>query len=184
MRNSWKAGPGHGWAQDDSTLHTNLMAERTPDTPNFTKPLPDLARRASLAAQTTQLMLPPKTFNNPLGTVYSPTSTTDGTFENLRGQEEERALVKRGFIPSLPDELPVNIGDMIFVVTSYDDGWCLCRNGQGDQGMVPLECLNRSEAPKHGLGSQEVSRLDTRDDQRMSRRASSLYIGVASHNGY
>lgn len=54
------------------------------------------------------------------------------------------AVVRVAFIPSLPDELSIQAGEKVRVLAEYDDGWCMCANRHGDQGMVPLECL---EAP-------------------------------------
>ncbi|KJA13692.1 hypothetical protein HYPSUDRAFT_95414, partial [Hypholoma sublateritium FD-334 SS-4] len=45
------------------------------------------------------------------------------------------------FITTLPDELAITIGESIRVLAEYDDGWALCMNTSGEQGMVPLECL-------------------------------------------
>lgn len=56
------------------------------------------------------------------------------------------AVVNRGFIPTLPDELSVTAGDRIRVLAQYDDGWALCVNGRGEQGMVPQECLDQPVA--------------------------------------
>ncbi|KAG7448281.1 uncharacterized protein BT62DRAFT_877298, partial [Guyanagaster necrorhizus] len=47
------------------------------------------------------------------------------------------------FIPSLPDELPITNGETIQIIQEFDDGWALCVNGREEQGMVPLECLER-----------------------------------------
>jgi len=75
------------------------------------------------------------------------------------------ANVKCTFIPTLPDELSISTGEVVRVLAEFDDGWGLCVNGRGEQGMVPLECLDR------GFASQEQQ--DGRD-LRNSRRASSL----------
>ena len=71
------------------------------------------------------------------------------------------AFVNRAFVPSLPDELSVTGGERIRVLTLYDDGWALCTNGRGEQGMVPQECLDQRVAPDMG-------------DWRNARRSSSL----------
>jgi hypothetical protein len=72
------------------------------------------------------------------------------------------------YITNLPDELPIKIGDTIRVVAEYDDGWGLCTNSAGEQGMVPLECLQMGATPKRPAGSEY--------DTRRSRRASSLML--------
>ncbi|KZT34714.1 hypothetical protein SISSUDRAFT_957344, partial [Sistotremastrum suecicum HHB10207 ss-3] len=59
----------------------------------------------------------------------------------LSAASREMATVRRGFIPTLPDELPIANGEIVELLSSYDDGWCLCVNGRGEQGVVPRECL-------------------------------------------
>ncbi|KIY42939.1 hypothetical protein FISHEDRAFT_25822, partial [Fistulina hepatica ATCC 64428] len=46
------------------------------------------------------------------------------------------------YVPTLPDELRVTVGDRLHARTAFDDGWCLCVNAQGERGMVPMECLD------------------------------------------
>ncbi|KAJ7154212.1 hypothetical protein C8R46DRAFT_447110 [Mycena filopes] len=72
------------------------------------------------------------------------------------------ATVRYEFIPSLPDELSITTGEVVRMVAEYDDGWALCANARGEQGMVPLECLDRGSA---GLQVEQ---------RRNSRRTSSL----------
>ncbi|KAJ7085320.1 hypothetical protein C8R44DRAFT_591360, partial [Mycena epipterygia] len=45
------------------------------------------------------------------------------------------------FMPSLPDELQVSSGELLTVLQEYTDGWLLCQNDKGQQGMVPVRCL-------------------------------------------
>ncbi|KAJ7706886.1 hypothetical protein B0H17DRAFT_571871 [Mycena rosella] len=78
------------------------------------------------------------------------------------------ALVRYEFIPTLPDELSITTGELVRLLAEYDDGWALCANGRGDQGMVPLECLDRSTSAGQQL--QVVEQQDFRN----SRRTSSL----------
>jgi hypothetical protein len=52
------------------------------------------------------------------------------------------ATVRYEFIPSLPDELSIVTGEVLRMMAEYDDGWALCKNERGEQGMVPLECLD------------------------------------------
>ncbi|KAJ7171926.1 hypothetical protein C8R46DRAFT_134541 [Mycena filopes] len=73
------------------------------------------------------------------------------------------ATVRYEFIPSLPDELSITTGEVVRMVAEYDDGWALCANARGEQGMVPLECLDR--------GTQSGLQVEQR---RNSRRTSSL----------
>ncbi|KAJ6495919.1 hypothetical protein DFH09DRAFT_832983, partial [Mycena vulgaris] len=45
------------------------------------------------------------------------------------------------YMPSLPDELEISIGELLTVLQEYNDGWLLCKNDKGEQGMVPIKCL-------------------------------------------
>ncbi|KIY71070.1 hypothetical protein CYLTODRAFT_391061 [Cylindrobasidium torrendii FP15055 ss-10] len=58
----------------------------------------------------------------------------------------ENATVRSTFVPSLPDELSIVTGENVKIIQEFDDGWALCKNSAGEQGMVPLECLDRAYA--------------------------------------
>ncbi|KAH8117114.1 hypothetical protein DFH11DRAFT_1470096, partial [Phellopilus nigrolimitatus] len=83
----------------------------------------------------------------------------------------ETAVVRVVYIPTLPDELSITTGEIVQVVNAYDDGWALCANARGEQGVVPVECLDRSAAQAAplsvGYGQQE-SGSDWRNMKRMS----------------
>jgi len=98
--------------------------------------------------------MPASSYNNPIAAP-------------VPGGAGSTATVRYEFIPSLPDELSITTGEVVSVISEYDDGWTLCKNGRGDQGMVPLECLDRGSAPAQ----------DTQQDYRNSRRTSSLQPG-------
>jgi hypothetical protein len=84
------------------------------------------------------------------------------------------AMVMCTFITSLPDELSIKVGETIHVLMEYDDGWALCMNANGQQGMVPMECLNGGRTAATPTTS-EVNLLSPRlPDARGIRRASSL----------
>ncbi|KAJ7355867.1 hypothetical protein DFH08DRAFT_510215 [Mycena albidolilacea] len=83
------------------------------------------------------------------------------------------ATVRYEFIPSLPDELSITTGETVALVAEYDDGWALCKNARGEQGMVPLECLDRGAAP----APQQMLQAEPQNDYRNSRRTSSLRMG-------
>ncbi|KAF7300440.1 SH3 domain-containing protein [Mycena chlorophos] len=72
------------------------------------------------------------------------------------------ALVRYEFIPSLPDELSIVTGETVRIVAEYDDGWALCANAKNDQGMVPLECLDRSGSGGVPRNSRRGSSLGAR----------------------
>jgi len=76
--------------------------------------------------------------------------------------------VIRAFIPTLDDELSISPGEYVRMLNSYDDGWALCENSAGEKGMVPLECLDLT-------GDGKALDQDD-DDQRFSKRASSLFV--------
>lgn len=89
---------------------------------------------------------------------------------------QAQATVKFTFIPSLPDELSIGNGERLGIVQEYDDGWALCVNSRGAQGMVPVECLERSS----GGGARNSSGAGLGADLLgvNSRRASSLNAGT------
>jgi len=64
--------------------------------------------------------------------IYSPTS-------GLRCPT--KATVVNTFVRELSDELPVALGYRLDILSEYDDGWALCINEKGEQGVVPIECL-------------------------------------------
>jgi len=83
------------------------------------------------------------------------------------------AMVKFTFIPSLPDELSISNGEVVEVLQEFDDGWALCRNGRGLEGMVPMECL--SESGQAGMANDGGL---SPGGFRNSRRESSLNIAL------
>jgi len=85
----------------------------------------------------------------------------------------ETVKVASTFIPTLPDELAIGVGDTLRILARYDDSWALCLNQRGEKGMVPLECFNRGEALGSG-GAQDTWR---------SSRISSLAT-VQPYDGY
>jgi len=102
---------------------------------------------------------PPISYNNPV----SPRSAAAPV------PSQEGARVKFTFIPSLPDELSISNGEVVAILQEFDDGWALCRNGRGQEGMVPLECLALGAELPNG-GNNGLARGDLRN----SRRDSSL----------
>ena len=94
--------------------------------------------------------------------VYLPTSANLSPFG---------AAVVCTFITSLPDELSIKVGETIRVLAEYDDGWALCMNTSGQQGMVPMECLNRGGGAAPSAMDLSAPRLP---DARGVRRTSSL----------
>jgi len=79
------------------------------------------------------------------------------------------ATVQFSFVPDLSDELEIVNGETLTMIQEFDDGWALCANRGGTQGMVPLECLDRkTTAVQYGMA------MGSAVDARNSNRASSL----------
>ncbi|EGO21187.1 hypothetical protein SERLADRAFT_398647 [Serpula lacrymans var. lacrymans S7.9] len=79
--------------------------------------------------------------------------------------------VKYSFIPSLPDELSISTGERVTVSGRYDDGWALCINGRGEQGMVPQECLEDTDKAQGPIDPPQYQDVG---DWRNAKRKSSL----------
>lgn len=86
----------------------------------------------------------------------------------------ETAIVRVLYIPTLPDELSVTTGEVIQIVKAYDDGWALCANARGEQGVVPLECLDRSSQGQGDRLSVGYGQQGNGNDWRNMKRISSL----------
>ncbi|KAG9013963.1 hypothetical protein FRB94_004343 [Tulasnella sp. JGI-2019a] len=124
-------------------------------------------------------------------TVVNRGSLTNSTTSSLTATPTPSAVgtlvtVVRTFVPSLPDELPIQTGEQVRVVNRYDDGWAhveRMRSGAGaESGVVPQECL-QSVAPSQqkgllpmmlgahpGMGLSQVAV----ENWRLSKRGSSL----------
>ncbi|KAF5330874.1 hypothetical protein D9619_005284 [Psilocybe cf. subviscida] len=126
----------------------------------------------STVAPPPRISVPSTSYNNSNADASTIGSTSSGRSQSTGGAVAAPATgtgigtVICTYITSLPDELPIRIGEIIRVVAEYDDGWGLCTNTAGEQGMVPLECLQMGPTPKRPTGSEF--------DSRRSRRASSL----------
>lgn len=84
------------------------------------------------------------------------------------------AAVQYTFIPSLPDELSISVGEVVRIIHEYDDGWSLCSNVQGEQGVIPNECLKRKASPDAPSQTSQNYLGEGTGVWRMSKRASSL----------
>ncbi|KAF7349005.1 Kinase-like protein [Mycena venus] len=49
--------------------------------------------------------------------------------------------VRYKYTPKLPDELFITTGEVMRMLSEYTDGWALCEDVHGKQGLVPVECL-------------------------------------------
>lgn len=86
----------------------------------------------------------------------------------------ETAVVSVVFIPTLPDELSISAGEIVTVVKAFDDGWALCQNAAGEQGVVPVECLDRKASPAQADAISIGTVHDNGSDWRNMKRISSL----------
>ena len=108
---------------------------------------------AVLQYSTTPVTSSPSVFTSP---VYSP---------GLMLLSPYSTSVVCTFIPSLPDELTISIGETLRVLAGYEDGWSLCMNFGGKQGMVPNDCLEKSFSSMGLLppdGGHRISRSSAR----------------------
>lgn len=162
-------------------LMTEKMAE-TPRTETFDSPrlpppagIPESFRPSSVgsAAFSAPVVIP----QSPSIAAMNAIVTSAPAPQSPAGARREAAMVTRTFVPTLADELPVTIGETIFIIEAFDDGWASCTSSAGQCGVVPLECL-RSLARKPSNNQQQSS------DWRTSQRASSLYGGVRSSGTY
>jgi hypothetical protein len=126
-------------------------------------PVLNISRKPPLPYSPVSPTPPPQSYNNPphVAVPYvHPTTSASVPTPNVP------MLVRVTFVPQLPDELAITPGETLYIHTEFDDGWALCVNVRGKQGMVPLECLEG--------GDGELSVPSHVGDWRTSRRASSL----------
>ncbi|KAH8827505.1 hypothetical protein DL96DRAFT_1251848 [Flagelloscypha sp. PMI_526] len=127
--------------------------------------VPGGATEAAAFAYSTNSYMPQPDLAPPPSSYLNNAPPTSG-FSPVVMKDGQSASVLCTFIPTLPDELNINTGDVVRVLAEYDDGWALCMNANNEQGMVPLECLDRSGAvPMPGGGSGQ---RDPREYKRVS----------------
>ncbi|KAI0034624.1 hypothetical protein K488DRAFT_39334, partial [Vararia minispora EC-137] len=86
--------------------------------------------------------------NVPSPSIIPASSITAGT----------HAMVQRPFMPTLPDELMVILGESVLVLQAFDDGWVQVRNGRKTVGLIPLDCFReKDEDVPAFLASKRVS---------------------------
>ena len=140
-----------------TSADTNTLTVQTSVTPSTSLPL------SSSASTNTDRSVD----SSPI----SPKVLTHSLNSDLR--TPNKVTVMYTFVPHLPDELPVKIGDQLRVIREFDDGWALCVTiAHGKQGMVPVECLAVTGALERIREEVEPPDLD---DARFKRnRGSSL----------
>jgi len=137
----------------------------------------------SVQTPSPQITVPPISYNNDAVFQYSTTTTTTTPSPSISNSpvylpglmtlSPYSTTVMCSFIPSLPDELTVSIGESLRVLAGYEDGWSLCMNFLGKQGMVPNECLEKSFSSMGLLPSNGDYRIS-----KSSARVSSLAQAV------
>ncbi|KAF8896837.1 hypothetical protein CPB85DRAFT_1458651 [Mucidula mucida] len=80
---------------------------------------------------------------------------------SLTVPSQSTAFVMSTFIPSLPDELSISMGETVQILQEFDDGWAMCANGGGERGMVPLECLNKAGGSTSGKRESSLHGVST-----------------------
>ena len=129
-------------------------------------PVRNIARKPPLTYSPEPPTPPLQSYNNPPHVAVPYVPPASPSIQGSAPVQDVPMLVRVTFVPQLPDELAITPGETVYIRTEYDDGWALCVNTRGKQGMVPLECLEgdggQLTAPSH-VGSW-----------RTSRRASSL----------
>ncbi|CAG7849652.1 SubName: Full=Uncharacterized protein {ECO:0000313/EMBL:CCA71323.1} [Serendipita indica DSM 11827] len=81
------------------------------------------------------------------------------------------SVVKRTFIPSLPDELSIANGEQVRVLSLYDDGWALCEKvATGEKGVVPQECLESAQSAVSNTPAQQLA--GSEESARLNRNSS------------
>lgn len=74
------------------------------------------------------------------------------------------------FVPTLSDELDIEVGDQVELIVEYDDGWCQGINASkgGNKGVFPRHCIDQvNHAPVHTGNVPDIER---------TKRVSSMYI--------
>ncbi|KAF9532887.1 hypothetical protein CPB83DRAFT_846548 [Crepidotus variabilis] len=127
---------------------------------------------------------PASTYNNESTYTSPSTPYSAGVYSpSTNGRSPYSATVNFTFLPTRDDELSIRFGDTLRVLAEYDDGWALCSKPNGEQGMVPLECLSDSTGASGGLlgvsaspgeGNSSLTVPSLMGERRGSMRASSL----------
>jgi hypothetical protein len=70
--------------------------------------------------------------------------------------------IRRPFLPTLQDELPVMPGDAVRIMKPFDDGWAFVERleggSKGSKGLIPIDCLRETgQALPAFLAARRVS---------------------------
>ncbi|KAH9484436.1 hypothetical protein JR316_0003918 [Psilocybe cubensis] len=146
-----------------------------------TRQVPSRTSGLSISIPAASVSVPPTSYNSDSNSsisanIVSATSTLPPTLAVYSPGAKSApspfsAVVSSSFITRLPDELSIAVGERLRVLAEYDDGWSLCMNSTGEQGMVPNECLNRGG----GLSQRPtMAQAATQSAERRSSRVSSV----------
>ncbi|KAF8197510.1 hypothetical protein BJ912DRAFT_953627 [Pholiota molesta] len=165
------------WTRRSGTFNPASLGFRTSNEPKI-EPFQSFRQGENENHPIPNVTPPPMAMNSPT-TPYtnSPTSSftrypstaggAPSTTQSPLNMSPFLATVVCTFVITLPDELSITIGEKMRVLAEYDDGWALCMKTNGEQGMVPLECLDQSRTSTNNTLGLPV-------DSRGSRRFSSL----------
>ncbi|CAA7270927.1 unnamed protein product [Cyclocybe aegerita] len=135
---------------------TAVTSEQAPESGQFLtvkndEPAPVLSPARSESFAPKDLVAPPAPVHSPpwsakLSPPNSALSDSSlGTPTTPNGTRAPRLMnVVAPFVPTLPDELRVKVGDTVRVLQTYRDGWCFVQFvGKADapKGVVPIVCL-------------------------------------------
>jgi len=138
--------------------------------PDF-EPMPVIspARSASFAPKDLDLpSSPPHTppANSTSGSAGGQNSSSQVERDEDAGVAPSRLMtVVARYTPNLPDELHVNLGDVVRVITEYKDGWCFAQLlGAIDapKGVVPLVCLQAAFTVTHKASNKSLTTIHWR----------------------
>lgn len=78
------------------------------------------------------------------------------------GRSSRVLLVTESFVPSLVDEVPLLVGEMVRLLDEYPDGWAFIQRqdaSDGDKGFVPRRCLQEQVKPVGAFKKGHFGRL-------------------------
>jgi len=82
-------------------------------------------------------------------------------------------VIKYSYTPTRDDEMAVELGDEVSILTQYDDGWAMCKKLSTDaQGMVPVACWEDDDGSESDYEEEQVNH--SKRLNKMLTRGSSL----------
>ncbi|KAH9966531.1 hypothetical protein BC827DRAFT_1176651 [Russula dissimulans] len=133
-------------------------------------PFRNIPRKPPIPYSPVTPTMPPQSYNNPPNPPATSIHSANSPTVASASEEPVPTTVRVRFVPQLPDELAITAGETLYIQREFDDGWALCINTVGKQGMVPLECLEG--------GGGQLARVPPVGDWGTTRRASSLTVAT------